>query len=338
MTLSRPWLLSLVAFGLTLSRLCADPVTLPKDKDDPFIPALAKKSPATVAELRALQKQVQKVAQAVTPCTVGILIGGASGSGVIVSADGLVLTAGHVSGKADQTCTLVLSDGRRVKGKTLGANNGIDSGMITITEGGPYPYADMGDSKGLTKGQWCVSIGHPNGVQPGRPPVVRLGRVITANDTLIQTDCTLVGGDSGGPLFDLDGKVIGIHSRIGFLITANIHVPVETYRVTWDRLVKGEVWGGKAPGRVVSLRLLGFRFKRGAEGLVVEELKEGSPAAKCGLRVDDKVVACGGSTVDTTDELVAQLKKKAPGETVRLEVDRDGLKVILLFTLPSEKE
>src|SRR5205807_4246056 len=95
---------------------------------------------------------------------------------------------------------------------------------------------------------WCVVTGHPGGFRPGRSPVVRVGRILELNLTspraYLRTDCTLVGGDSGGPLFDMHGRVIGIHSRIGGSITANLHVPVDTYRETWDRLVKGERWGG----------------------------------------------------------------------------------------------
>src|SRR5262249_56787918 len=106
--------------------------------------------------------------------------------------------------------------------------------MIKIPETGQYPHVEMGDSKSLQKGQWVVSLGQPGGFVPGRSPVLRLGRVINSTDSLIQTDCTLVGGDSGGPLFDLDGKVIGIHSRIGERISFNIHVPVATYRDEWD--------------------------------------------------------------------------------------------------------
>src|SRR5205085_588832 len=125
----------------------------------------------------------------------------------------------------------------------LGQDKGIDSGMIKITESGTYPHVEMGDSKTLQKGQWVVSLGHPGGFVPGRTPVLRLGRIIMNNDSLIQTDCTLVGGDSGGPLFDLDGKVVGIHSRIGPGISFNIHVPVATYRDKWDDLVAGKSMG-----------------------------------------------------------------------------------------------
>ena len=92
----------------------------------------------------------------------------------------------------------------------------------------------------LNSSAWCIAIGHPGGYKLGRTPVVRVGRILDVGKAMIQTDCTLVGGDSGGPLFDMFGRVIGINSRIGPNINYNIHVPVDTYHDTWDKLV---VWG-----------------------------------------------------------------------------------------------
>jgi hypothetical protein len=103
----------------------------------------------------------------------------------------------------------------------------------------------MGKASDLKKGQWVIAVGHPGGFRTNRTPVVRVGRVLYANPFLIRTDCTLVGGDSGGPLFDMTGKVIGIHSRIGpMALTENIHVPIDTYRETRERLARGESFGG----------------------------------------------------------------------------------------------
>jgi serine protease Do len=216
--------------------------------------------PHSVAELRALEGQVEKVLAKVVPCTVGIRIGNGQGSGVIVSADGYVLTAGHVSGEPNRNAVVTLPSGKELKGKTLGRNTGIDSGLIKITEPGPYPFVEMSKAGPLAKGQWVVAVGHPGGFRRNRSPVVRLGRVLFANPFLIRTDCTLVGGDSGGPLFDLDGLVVGIHSRIGpGAITENIHVPVDTYRETWDRLASAESWGDQL-GRQATVQSAGGKI------------------------------------------------------------------------------
>jgi hypothetical protein len=218
-----------------------------------FLPALVRAdetkapltdAPTNVDELRALEKRVQKVVEKVQACTVGVRIGAAQGSGVIVSADGYVLTAGHVSGLPGRDVVCILPDGKQLKAKTLGRNGTIDSGMIKLEGNGPFPFVEIGKSGSLKRGQWVVSIGHPGGFRPNRTPVVRLGRILYINPGLIRTDCTLVGGDSGGPLFDLEDHVIGIHSRIGGgAITENVHVPVDTFKATWDRLARGDNWG-----------------------------------------------------------------------------------------------
>jgi S1-C subfamily serine protease len=230
----------------------------------PAAPAvLSKVSPETVDDLRALEKQVQAVVAKVLPATVAVSIGPAQGSGVLVK-DGYVLTAGHVSGQPGRTVILHLSDGRKLKGKTLGRNGDIDSGMIQVLDKGTWPTAPLGNAAKLKKGQWVISIGHPGGYRANRTPVVRLGRVLAVTPNVILTDCTLVGGDSGGPLFDLDGNVVGIHSRIGLAITQNFHVPVDTYAATWDRLVRGDNWGGMA----------GFELVQSPGGKVVLEKRD----------------------------------------------------------------
>ena len=231
-------------------------------KDLPAPPAaVTKPAPQSLDDLKAIQDRARAVLDKIIPTTVCLRVGGATGSGVIVSEDGLVLTAGHVSGEPGRKIKIVLYDGRVVNGETLGRNREIDSGMARITDKGPWPYAELGVSKDLKAGQWCIATGHPGGFKKDRPPVVRVGRVGVFNDSLIQTDCTLVGGDSGGPLFDMTGKVIGIHSRIGNPIVANIHVPADTYREYWDQLAAGEKVGenpvGSGSGRTWTRRTAG---------------------------------------------------------------------------------
>jgi serine protease Do len=247
-------------------------------------------------------------------------VGNASGSGVIVNEDGYVLTAGHVSERADREVTILLSDGRRVKGKTLGANRGMDSGLIKITDEGPWPFAEMGKSSELKPGQWCVATGHPGGYKPGRTPVVRLGRVLAVTDRVVQTDCALVGGDSGGPLFDLEGRVIGIHSRIGGPIFANLHIPVDTYQTTWDRLARAEVWGSQF-GRGPNGSYLGFQIDGESKDCRVSEVVSGAPADKAGFKVGDVITGLDGQKISNSEDLVSRLRRMGPRE-VSIEVLR----------------
>jgi serine protease Do len=310
----------------------------PAVADDPktteiSIPAVFDKAaPESVEDLKAIQAHVRKVLDKVIPCTVGVRIGAAQGSGVIVSKDGYVLTAGHVSGTPGKDCTLVLPDGKTVKGKTLGVNRGIDSGMIKITEEREWPYVEMGKSVDLKAGQWCIATGHPGGYKTGRSPVVRLGRILTPGKTAITTDCTLVGGDSGGPLFDMHGRVIGIHSRIGGSITANVHVPVDTYSETWDRLVKGESIGG-TPFVNTTDAWLGVQADLDAKTCVLSQIVKDSPAEKAGLKAMDVVLKFDGQKIDTFDDLSGLIKKKKPGDEVSLEVKRGDEKITLKVTL-----
>src|SRR5262245_58100632 len=288
----------------------------------PLPAALERATPASLDDLRAIQKQVTKVLEKVLPCTVCVLVGGGSGSGVIISEDGFILTAGHVSGKAGQNVQVIFHDGRKVKGKTLGANRNIDSGLIKITDEGKWPFVEMGTSSELKRGQWCIATGHPGGPKPGRPPVVRVGRLLDHGKSLLRSDCALVGGDSGGPLFDMHGRVIGIHSRISKDIDANIHVPVDTYRDTWAKLEKGEVWGGGFFGFNANEPYLGVQADAESKECKIGDVVPNSPADKGGLKANDVVTRFGGKAIATFDELAAEIRRSKPGTEVTVEVRR----------------
>ncbi|NBO93275.1 MAG: serine protease [Planctomycetia bacterium] len=293
--------------------------------------------PSGPADLLVIQKTVKDVLKRAIPATVGLRIGASAGSGVIVSEDGYVLTAGHVSGKPGEECDVILSDGKTVKGKTLGRNTAIDSGMIKITTTGKYPFVDMGISKPVGPNQWCIAVGHPRGYMPGRAPVVRVGRVIFANSEVIRTDNALVGGDSGGPLFDLEGNVIGIHSRINMTMESNFHVPVDTYRNTWTRLAKGDSWGSgpfgfslptpnpKGPNRPAPAKaFMGIGFEPDTTDLKLTQVTEGMPADKAGLKVGDVLKAVDGKELKVRDDLMTFMQTKKPGDTIELTIEREG--------------
>jgi serine protease Do len=298
---------------------------------------LDRKIPENVGDLKAIQDQVKATLKRVMPATVGILLGPGAGSGVIVSEDGYVLTAGHVSGRPGQTCTVVFPDGKTVKGKTLGYNKRMDSGLIKIIdkpENGKWPFAQRGDSAKLGSGQWVLAVGHPGGYRKGRTPVVRLGRVLEMSGSIIRTDCALVGGDSGGPLFDLDGKVVGIHSRISFNLTQNIHVPVNAYKDDWDRLAKGDEWGGLFDsGRPANAAYMGVALDSDSDSLKVQEVTDNSPAEKAGLKKGDVIVRIDGTKLGARKELTDYLGKKKINDEVVVEVLRDSKPLKFTFKL-----
>lgn len=315
-----------LALGLFLAATSAVQSAEEKPLEVPAV--FTKDAPENVDDLKAIQKHVRTVLDKVLPCTVGVQIGAAQGSGVIITKDGYVLTAGHVSGTPGREVTLVLQDGKKLKGKSLGNNARIDSGLIKITEEGEYPFLEMGKSADLKRGQWVIAAGHPGGFRPGRTSPVRLGRVLEATDSLVRTDCTLVGGDSGGPLFDMTGKVVGIHSRIGGPITSNIHVPVDTYRDTWDRLAKSEVFGGRE-----NTAYLGISVDPDAKECKLKDVADDSPAAKAGFKVGDVITKIDDQKIATFDDLTKVLAKKKPGEQATFEAKRGDETLTLKATL-----
>jgi len=309
--------------------------------------------PEDLAELKALQATVEKVVKKCTPATVAVLNGPSAGSGVIVSEDGLVLTAAHVirdyeapkkgslegrplpftSGKE---LKIMLPDGTKVNAKTLGINEGMDSGMVQITEKGPnngkWPFLPIAKSSDVQKGQWVVSLGHPSGPKEGRPPVARLGRVNGTTKSIIRTDCTLVGGDSGGPLFDLNGNVIGIHSRIGLSIAQNIHVQADQFKNDWDKLVAGE-WVDK-PVAKTTRAYFGVVFPDDdEEDAWLREVEDDGPAGKAGLKPGDTIMKYNDTVVKTVKQFRKLLEGSKPGDKVKLTVRRGVTILTLTITL-----
>jgi serine protease Do len=278
--------------------------------------------PQSLEELRAMERHQRELSKKLMACTVGIVVGPAHGSGVIVSEDGYVLTAAHVIGAANRTATVILSDGRRVRAKTLGAFRTLDAGLLKITDKGPWPHAEMAKEGSLRLGQWCVATGHPGGYQDGRTPVVRVGRILLTDRFAITTDCTLVGGDSGGPLFDMQGRVIGINSRIGRFLTANMHVPVEPFQQYWERMVSGEHWGS-FPGTGPYLGVQGVADAADAK---IAQVYAGSPAEKAGLKAGDVIVGYNGKPVADFGALQLLVNESQPGDRVKIEVRRGDQK------------
>ncbi len=280
--------------------------------------------------LRELEERSTEVAARAVEATVGLKIGRNLGSGVIVSADGYIITAGHVVDSPGQAVDITLAGGRVISGRTLGVNRWIDSGLIKIEGKGPWPFLEMGSGASLDAGDWVLALGHPGGVEEGRPPVVRLGRVTSSDARVIRSDCTIVSGDSGGPLVDLSGRVVGIHTSLRPVLVANDHLPVDTYRRTWDLLKSGKSWGGKPGGRAI----LGVKGEFQDGGVRLSSVVEGLAADLAGLMVGDVITALGETSLSGGfAELEQRISEHSVGDPVQLAVDRDSESLDFLVKL-----
>ena len=282
-------------------------------------PAFTKTVPTSLADLRSMEQHVKALAARVSPAVVAVEVGSGSGSGVVISADGLVLTAGHVSGAPGREVRFTFPDGKTARGKTLGANHDNDTGLMRITDRGPWPHAEMGDLQQVLVGDWALALGHPGGFDRSRSLVVRLGRIIRLDPDALQTDCIISPGDSGGPLFDMHGRVIGIHSAISSSVAENFHVAVTSFYEGWALLVKkpSENKPAERPQAYV-----GAKGADDPEGCRLTAVDEDGPAAKAGLKVGDLVVKVDGREVKLYASLLRWVADSGPGETLNLEVKR----------------
>ncbi|SFI98083.1 S1C family serine protease [Planctomicrobium piriforme] len=316
---------------LTSSAL-AQPATpspaAPVAKSAPVTPlpeAFAQPAPRSVADLKAIQDHVTKLVPQLKAVTVGLSVpaigGGAQGSGVIVAPEGYILTAAHVAGPPGKPVTITTSDGKRHPGITLGRNSTLDASMVRFesTTRRDWPHAVVA-TESARSGDWCAVMGHPGGYQKDRGLVLRLGRVVQKNDWLVQTDCELVGGDSGGPLFNMRGEVIGINTRIGESTEFNIHVPAEVYTRDWKRLVAGEDFRTHSGAY---LGLSGVPATTG-EGLLVEKVQPGDAADRDGIKVGDILLTFEGEKIKDLAQLTELVGEEFPGQSVKITLQRDG--------------
>ena len=321
-------------------------------------------SPDSPDELKALQVAVKDVQKKTQSATVGLLLGGeeerksgmSCGSGVIVSEDGLVLTAAHVIMRPNEPIVFVLADGKHVAGVSLGLNTTNDSGMARITDKAPkdypgakdgkWPFVSTGPSDGLKKGQWIVSLGHPGGPKQDRPPPVRVGRYLSYDKSgfgqrndLLCTDATLVGGDSGGPLFTLDGKCVGIHSEIGETLDVNRHVPMEKFTAEWERMVEGQmIFRTNSERDRATTVAMNVTFDESIKDRVrLEAVAEGGTAEKAGLKVDDIILRVNDRKVGNYDEIRGILPSFKVGQKLKLGIKRGDETIEVTVKLVARK-
>jgi serine protease Do len=201
--------------------------------------------------------------------------------------------------------------------------------MAKLIGPGPWPFAETGDSDSLKVGDFVVAMGHPKGYDPTRRPPVRFGRIMTqGNLDFVTTDCTLIGGDSGGPLFDLEGRVVGIHSHIAPDRRVNNHAGLSGFKESWENMLAGKAWGvlggdRRDPNRPV----LGLNLRKTEQGLIVDEVPQGGPAFAAGLLAGDVVTSINGEMVTEVEMLSEIFVDFLPGDDVKINFSRKGSKL-----------
>ena len=268
-----------------------------------------------------------------------------SGSGFFVSADGLILTNHHVAGGADSVIVRMV-DGREYVAEVVGSDEPSDIAVIRV-EGSNFPFLELGDSDALRVGEWVLAIGAPFGlastVTQGIVSAKSRGVGILEYEDFIQTDASINLGNSGGPLIDLNGRVVGVNTAIFSTsrgmpgsVGIGLAIPINSVKLVRDELIaSGTVTRGFVG---VSMRDLtpdlaeAFGVDRNAGVLVVEVLP-GSPAEQAGLRRGDIIVEYDGTGVSTSTAFRTRVAFTKPGETREIVVLRDGRRVQTDLTL-----
>ena len=285
------------------------------------------KAPENRKDLEAIQQALGNALPKARAATVCIEIKDGSGTGVIVSPDGLILTAAHVATGVKQKVTVILEDGTRLKAETLGLVADKDAAMIRITEQGTYPFVEMDRAETTKLADWVFALGHSGGFDKERGSVVRLGRLVRIASSTFQSDCMLIGGDSGGPLFDLTGKLVGIHSRVGQQMQVNMHVPMTEFITNWEGMLKAE-FIGEGPYAEKPVKGNGFlglaTEARPKGGLRVTKVGSKSPAQEAGIKAGDTLLKLNGVALEKREQMQELLKELSAGDEVTLDTERDG--------------
>ena len=257
-----------------------------------------------------------------------------TGTGVVISRDGHIVTANHVVADAEEI-ELVFHDGRTAKAMVVGLDPGSDIAVLKTDASGLVPAA-FGDSDDLEVGEWVVALGAPFGLEQTLTAgiVSAKGRSdvgLAAFESYIQTDAAINPGNSGGPLANLDGEIVGINSAIssrgggndgiGFSVPSSVVRRVVDSLIASGRVARGYLGIGVQAAEGDMLAGLGA----GADlGVLVNRVERGSPAAKAGLEPGDVITSVAGRSVRTPGELVATIGGLPPGDEIDVRMIRDG--------------
>jgi serine protease Do len=255
------------------------------------------------------------------------------GSGFVISADGLVLTNHHVIAEAARI-VLVLSDGTRAPAHVLGSDAAMDVALLQADTTRTFTHVALGDSDDVEVGDWVVAMGNglglgttvTSGIVSGKGRII--GHDLFGKEAFLQTDAAINQRNSGGPLFDLQGRVIGMSTAIiagantvGFAIPSNLVSSILDDLRTSGRVARGFLGVQQQTLNEELRRMLGIKAEHGA---VVTSVFDDTPASRSGLRRGDVVVAVDAQPVVTDNDLVAKIGNRRPGDRIVLTIERDA--------------
>jgi serine protease Do len=254
-----------------------------------------------------------------------------SGSGFIIDKEGFILTNHHVIQGAERI-TVTMADGRSLRADVVGADPAIDVALLRVQAEAALPEAPLGDSDRLRVGEWVCAIGNPLGyVHSVTVGVVSfIGRKLfdASLDDYIQTDAAINFGNSGGPLINSAGEVVGINSaissrasNIGFAVPINQAVAILPQLKAHGRVSRGFIGVGLTDVTPALQRALNLSVTRGA---MVQDVSAGSPAERAGLRAYDVILEVDSRQVLNNEELIRDISARQPGSVARLDILRDG--------------
>lgn len=269
---------------------------------------------------------------------------GALGSGFVVSEDGYIVTNNHVVSNADEIF-VKFSDGREYKTKLIGTSSEVDIAVLKIEANEKFKPLEFSDSDKIEIGQWSIAFGNPMGLNDSMTVGVisaagRSSLGIEEIENFIQTDAAINQGNSGGPLIDINGKVIGVNTAIlstsggsdglGFAIPSNLASVVKDSIIATGKFEKPYI--GVYLNNLDSEKIKALNIKS-TNGVLIAKVVADGPAARAGIQANDVVVAVNGKAVNSAGAFIGELAAKKVGESVELSVIRNSQTVKIRVTL-----
>ncbi|MEM7286312.1 MAG: trypsin-like peptidase domain-containing protein [Actinomycetota bacterium] len=290
-----------------------------------------------------VEEPVAAVAAAVAPAVVRIDTGSGTGSGVIYTEDGHIITNAHVVGTADEV-SIQLADGTRTEGTVIGTDPAVDIAVVQIDSSLDFVVSTFAPTSSVETGQLAVAIGSPFGLEQSVTGgyISAVNRAVPSDNVatgaptvveMIQTDAPINPGNSGGALADRQGRIVGINTSIRTDGTTQgnlgvgFAIPSDTALLVAGRIVNGESLESGFLG------ISGTDPTTGRPGALVTEVVDEGPAQDGGLESGDLIVAINGETVPGMTELAAKVRLSSPGTVIEVEVVRDGESQTLQVTL-----